>query len=612
MLSISTEMTDTLSPIDKLTDPNECLKLLKEMKPKNLTYIESIDKVEGILRLYEKTIDVLECAKIDAESTGNRVAYDMTLDDIENALSEQLTEKMLLEEAILLEAGKIHATINEPKSVSSNKAEYKTFVEVICRHCKTVNNANIYNRESDCFKCNRLLFDDKLTYTSRTMNMDEDSDEDGWYKQISCQHCGTKNNANIYKPESKCSNCQGLLFGDKPSGPHADKPGLTTFMEVECKKCKNRTNINIYDRQSKCARCDFILFGELQNDSEISKKYEVTEENDWSVKITCQHCNTNNHINTPDATCSKCNRELFFKQKSQHDITCSYCHRIYHVKDLNKYLECNNCGCILIKGKSEEIQGKDKEKVDEKNKMTDTESQFKFCHFCESVNDIVNVMCCVCNKPFDESDSQIDIKELTKEQWTFDNFEISKALVIPESTSIPKIIIDSNINFLKEEAITMTCQQLDFRASDKSDFMKLVADDRKWTNIHDCYQHLTNGQKHYIYCYLEWFAHLHGCIVAKEMYVHNVANATVYGLKLNKELACYEPGTYWLQVADDQFEKRVNSRMIGDTIYVVGSNDEIVLSIKVEHDRLLAEGSMNFYSCKRPILPKNNVPSYIA
>lgn len=692
---------ETLSPIDRLTDPTECLKLLKEMSPKDRTHIESIEKTEGILRLYEKTIDLLECAKIDAESTGNRVAQGMTLEEIENQISVQLCRKLELEDAVLFETQKLHCTINSFESPA--KSEKKDFKEIKCNNCKTINVANIYNTSSDCHKCGKTLFDSNV-----------DSDEDGLYKQVNCQHCNTKNNADVYKPDSKCHKCNQLLFGDAPT----QKNVLKTFMEIECKNCASSNNINIYDHNAKCKACNQSLFGGKVNQAKnknyitidcefcdnsnnvdiynreakcsecrelffsdkvnltyfldigcshclsvskinvfdnqascdkcksyfFSKTPEmelVSGDDDWYMKMTCPHCKMVNTEKTyrPDSQCRNCSQLLFASKATA--LLCPNCQKKSYVSDLDSYAACSKCGCVLIdmptisnpfeefdensdkKGKEkvkefdENSDKKGKEKVKEfdgnygKNIFGTLNSSTKdrnrnaiICPKCESKNDESNILCCVCNKSLFRYDlKRFELKNPLISQTTED-----------ASYTIPQTIKESPCNFLRREPLKMTHDILDAEYYNKKWLSSLISSDKHWNTLQQYYDELQQTQKDYVYQYLVWFANIHTCIMAKEMYIYNTVNRTVYGLKVMNTLKHYTPGTHWLTLAVNKFETLIKNKTMYDVIMIVGSNDDIVLTITVEENRLKAEGSMNFYYSKpigqQPVT--KSIPNYIA
>ena len=155
------------TPIDKLDNPIDCLELLGLMKLEDGC---TIFQLRGQLRLYEKIIDVLELAKMlkmDPECAGDKIAYGMTLSQIENAISDLLTKKASIEEAItpnmsIAEAGQIPVPRERVMEFQSNihginmdieRNEQKKFGEVKCLKCNYITYSSTGNVSAVCVKC---------------------------------------------------------------------------------------------------------------------------------------------------------------------------------------------------------------------------------------------------------------------------------------------------------------------------------------------------------------------------------------------------------------------------------------------------------------------------
>ena len=208
------------TPIDKLNNPKECLELLELMKPKGEYNRESVEKLQGLLRLYEKTIEVLELTRVDAECAGDKIAYGMTISQIDNALAERLSEKMLMEEIIALELS---------DNVSSN------FIEARCKECGNVNQLTKYAYNSSCRKCLSLLFpmeyskhsaaigaekgkqkvEQNLSEEMESLNISDFTDinqNSNMYVDVACGKCGMPNRIKTHKGNGRCVQCSSLVF----------------------------------------------------------------------------------------------------------------------------------------------------------------------------------------------------------------------------------------------------------------------------------------------------------------------------------------------------------------------------------------------------------------
>jgi hypothetical protein len=156
------------TPIDRLTDPHDCLELLDEMKPKNFaTYKDNVEKMKGLLRLFDKTIDVLECTKVDAESTGDRMAQGMTLKQIDDRLAECLSEKLFIQEAIEFESYPGDATFSTPSECKSSDMidddrnlitiDNSTYFDINCKNCGLINRVKTDKGNKRCDACSSYV-----------------------------------------------------------------------------------------------------------------------------------------------------------------------------------------------------------------------------------------------------------------------------------------------------------------------------------------------------------------------------------------------------------------------------------------------------------------------
>jgi hypothetical protein len=169
------------TPIDRLTKAKDCLELLDEMKPKNfITYQDNVEKVNGLLRIYNKTIDILECAKVDAETTGDKMAHGLTLRQIEDRLSECLSEKLFIEESTNFDPGS--RNINEVSLESlrlyeaSGSGTYK--MKTKCNKCDYANYVEKFTGTEVCECCSCPIFPSVHQWSNK--NTSANTDEKKW------------------------------------------------------------------------------------------------------------------------------------------------------------------------------------------------------------------------------------------------------------------------------------------------------------------------------------------------------------------------------------------------------------------------------------------------
>ena len=86
--------------MDKLTFPRECYSLLQEMKSKH-PHTESNEKVQEILKLYDKTLEVMESVQVTMQIDNLDEMYGMTQTEIDDKISEVMAEKLQLEDYIM-------------------------------------------------------------------------------------------------------------------------------------------------------------------------------------------------------------------------------------------------------------------------------------------------------------------------------------------------------------------------------------------------------------------------------------------------------------------------------------------------------------------------------
>jgi len=85
--------------MEKLTSPTEAYKLLQEMKPKAPAREPHV-KIQEILKLYEKTKDVLEMAILEMDLDDKDILYGMTKLELQGKLDEVLSEKLQLDDYV--------------------------------------------------------------------------------------------------------------------------------------------------------------------------------------------------------------------------------------------------------------------------------------------------------------------------------------------------------------------------------------------------------------------------------------------------------------------------------------------------------------------------------